>query len=481
MIAAYRPLYAGSDFRLQATPFVELGQTVVSLSVFGGATVLWRSVIGLYDPDDFQNALNAVSSVLSIPEHEAEERLINVLGPVRQKHPPGGTVDAGFLSGILNSADFAKSNYRRDWLVTGVLVRGEPAILGGPKKSLKTSLALDLAVSLGTGTNFLNHFAVPGRLRTLVLSGESGPATIQETAFRICESRQTNLDTADILWGFSLPRLDDAKDLDRLTEYLRQQAVQVVIIDPAYLCLISAGVNISTSNLFQVGPLLRSIGQACRDAETTPVLLHHSRKQGFGRSPANEPLDLDELSQSGFAEWARQWILVNPREAYDPELGRSRLWLGYGGSAGHGGLMGLDITQGRLNDQFGGRRWVTETLTIDQIKLRKTSERETKVDKQHELQSQSEGLTYSDMCGEGIGSKEFVREALDYLSDTGEVRAIQIIKPNGKGKRDYPGYIAINHYPMYILNRSREAARSEEESSTQATETAKGRAGPKKK
>src|SRR4051794_20840473 len=83
---------------------------------------------------------------------------------------------------FLTSADFAEADYSHKWLVRQVLVGGQPGVIGGPKKSLKTSIAVDAAVSVGTGTPFLGRFPVPRKQRVAFLSGESGPATLKDIA-----------------------------------------------------------------------------------------------------------------------------------------------------------------------------------------------------------------------------------------------------------------------------------------------------------
>jgi hypothetical protein len=111
------------------------------------------------------------------------------------------SAQGNFLAGMLNSAAFDRATYSRDWLVKSLLVKGQPAMIGGPKKSLKTSLAIDLAVSLGTGQRFLGRFEIPTPIRVAVLSGESGGATLQETACRIFRSKGKELRECDSLSG----------------------------------------------------------------------------------------------------------------------------------------------------------------------------------------------------------------------------------------------------------------------------------------
>src|SRR6516164_11082089 len=74
----------------------------------------------------------------------------------------------------LSSFWFEEKDFPREWLVEQILVGGQPGVIGGPKKGMKTSIALDLAVSLASGTPFLGVFAVPMRMRVGVISGESG-------------------------------------------------------------------------------------------------------------------------------------------------------------------------------------------------------------------------------------------------------------------------------------------------------------------
>jgi hypothetical protein len=262
---------------------------------------------------------------------------------------------SGFTFRPKDSAAFEKERYAHRWLVENVLVADQPAVIGGPKKSLKTSLAIDLAVSLGTGTPFLGTFRVPERARVAVLSGESGAATLQETARRVCASKRMKLADCDILWQSDLPRLSDPGDRDLLREGLIAAAVRVAVIDPLYLCLLGGQDKASASNLYEVGPLLRDAARACLDAGATPVLVHHATKGAGRKADGSEPPELDDLAFAGIGEFARQWLLVNRREPYRPGTGSHALNLAVGGSAGHSAHWLLDVREGMAGTDRGWR------------------------------------------------------------------------------------------------------------------------------
>src|SRR5262249_21353099 len=151
------------------------------------------------------------------------------------------------------------------------------------------------------------------------------------------------------------PQLADLAQLGALRAGLERGKVEVVIIDPLYLSLLAGGDGSARAeNLYETGPLLLRVAQACLSAAATPILLHHT-KQAAGRE--GERLEVTDLAFSGVAEFARQWLLVSRREPYEPGSGRHRLWLAIGGSAGHGGLWGMDVEEGQLSEDFSGRKW----------------------------------------------------------------------------------------------------------------------------
>ena len=89
---------------------------------------------------------------------------------------------------LLTGADLLALDLRPRFLVRGVLMEGQPMIIGGRSKTLKTSVASDLALSLGSGSPFLGKFDAH-RVNVGFWSGESGAATLRETAKRQAESQ----------------------------------------------------------------------------------------------------------------------------------------------------------------------------------------------------------------------------------------------------------------------------------------------------
>jgi len=281
----------------------------------------------------------------------------------------------GFRWNPIDSAAFAVADYRPAWLAKKALVEKQIAVIGGPQKVLKTSLAVDLAVSLASGTAWLGEFACPPRKRVTVLSGESGPWALQAIARRVCEAKGIDLAGlgVSLCWQFTLPQLALPDQLDALRAGLERDRAEVSIFDPLYLCLLAGADGPRAENLYDTGPLLLRVAQTCLNAGATPILLHHCTKPSARKL---EPLDLADLAFSGVGEFARQWVLISRREAYDPDTGKHRLWLSVGGSVGHGGLWAVDVDEGQLAEDFTGRKWEVTVNTAGDARQRQAQDKE---------------------------------------------------------------------------------------------------------
>ena len=342
---------------------------------------------------------------------------------------------------FLSAAGLASSNFSHEWLVNGVLVKGQPCVIAGPKKCLKTNTLIELAFCLATGNRFLGKFIVPNACNVGVMSGESGPATIQETFARIVKSAGWNPEYVEGLhFCFELPALEDQLDLAQLRRLIKDRNLSALILDPAYLCL---SLGDSASNLFSVGDKLKPLSKLGQETGCTIILVHHTRKS-TGQNEFSEP-QLEEIAFAGFQEWARQWILLNRREAYQPDnAGEHKLWFVAGGSAGHSQSWALDITEGSIEDE-GGRIWETRLMPSQEARAEKLTEKERKKQERKEAQAQedvcktldelrgiSEPVTLTKVRDRVNLPTDRTRLALSSLVDTGQVICEDMKAGNGK-------------------------------------------------
>jgi len=378
-------------------------------------------------------------------------------GHLLGKAPAGNTeLAGGFRAEFLTCMDLERTAGKPRWLVKRILVADQPAVVGGPKKVLKTSLILDLAISLATGTRFLREFEVPQAVKVAVLSGESGKSAILDAARRICRAKNVDFHSCGVLWGFELPRLSSEADMATLGAALVEHGIEVVIIDPLYLCLLAGDTQgRQAGNMFDMGPLLLRVAQACLAAGATPVLVHHARKQNQnGRAKGSEPLDLEDLAFSGVAEFARQWVLLSRREKFDPDVGKHELWLSVGGSAGHAGLYGVDVREGVMDDGFGGREWQVTVYGAPQIvqgrQRAKAAEKTLAKDVEREAEQQkvvnvlngaTVARTVPDIADAAGVSKDKTRKRLAELLQRGVVVRTNVPKAFGSGKTKQPGWL----------------------------------------
>jgi hypothetical protein len=164
--------------------------------------------------------------------------------------------------------------------------------------------------------------------------------------------------------------------MGELRDALRKNHIEVLLIDPLYLCLLGGGTaGPNSANLYEMGPLLLRVAQTCLSIGCTPVLLHHFKITR--RDPLDEP-QLDDLAFAGIQEFARQWVLLGRREKFVPGSGQHDLWLTVGGSAGHSGCWALHIEKGTITDSgiFTGRRWDVTLTTAGEARTTKANERE---------------------------------------------------------------------------------------------------------
>jgi hypothetical protein len=342
-----------------------------------------------------------------------------------------------------DSKEFLAGDYRQEFLVKRVLVRGQPLVIGGPQKTLKTSLLVDLGVSLATATPFLGEFAVPRRVRAALVSGESGEFTLKETCLRVLRAR--GVDPGELAgwlkWNFTLPTVTDLVEMSHFARRLAELEVEIVIIDPFYLCL----GEVDARNVFDMGKALRPVAEFLLSKGITPAIAHHANRM----LPVGDVMELSHLSYAGLAEFARQWVLLNRREKYKHD-GNHDLWLSVGGSVGHGGLWNLHVAEGLQNDDFSGRKWdvtvdtATDTRTAEAADREATRREAKRVEHEQDERAVRAAIEQGDGEASAVTAKE-IRErtgfshdrasgAIRRLRDAGAIFKEQTVRECGRGR-----------------------------------------------
>ena len=250
------------------------------------------------------------------------------------------------LFGGMDWGEIRTTEFKVDYYIEDVLVKGQPCGLGAKSKTMKTTIATDLAVSLLTGGPFLNKFTVNETCRHVsFFSGESGVTKLKDTFTACFNNHRVNSADLDMrLRVFpKLPHFDDMESLKRLRRAIRYRQSDVVIVDPLYLCIGATDTNSSA----MYGRLLDRVHEIVLENEATLILLAHTNKTN--RSGKEHGfLDIDDFTGSGLQLWLRQWILLNRRAEYQHN-NIHELNLAIGGSEGHSGAYELTIRENFKN------------------------------------------------------------------------------------------------------------------------------------
>lgn len=321
-----------------------------------------------------------------------------------------GNADAFTLDPTSAEGLFERSAGRK-WLIEGIAALGQPLICGGPAKTLKTSLMVDLALSVANGAPFLGRFPVPRERPVLMLSGESDRNTILETHDRIARAKGLRENAPGcLLFDFRLPQLADRQHLVEVKRVIRHEEIELLILDPTYLCLRGANVKDST----EMGELYKRFADLCLTESCTPVMVHHDRRGTSGKP------ELANLAHAGIEEFARQWLLLGRRKQYQPGSGFHQLWLTAGGSSGHSAMFAVDVDEGQQQLDFAGRRWNVTVRSESEVEAQVARNDQQRQQRQLGKEDADEAaflgiLDELDQANEGVRAREF-RSALRWGS-----------------------------------------------------------------
>jgi hypothetical protein len=172
------------------------------------------------------------------------------------------------------------------WLVEQLWGDSAVGVIGGAPKCSKTWLALDLALSVATGTACLGKYAVPQPGPALVYLAEDALPAIKERVAGMARHRGLDLDAVPI-HVITAPtlRLDRDPHRGRLLETAKRIRPRLLLLDPLVRLH-----GIDENHAGEVAGLLAYFRSLQRRLDLSVVLVHHTRKNAAGGAAAGQGL-----------------------------------------------------------------------------------------------------------------------------------------------------------------------------------------------
>jgi AAA domain len=198
----------------------------------------------------------------------------------------------------------ARAEERR-WLVTGLWAEEAVGIVGGEPKCCKSFLALDIAVSVASGTPCLRRFPVSRAGRVLLYAAEDALHVVRRRLEGICLAAGVALRDLDVqVITAPTVRLDLDADPASLDETVAKLRPRLLVLDP-FVRLHRIDENASG----EVAPLLAYLRELQRRHGVAVALVHHAKKGG-GRARAGQAL----RGSSEFHAWGDSNLYLRRHE-----------------------------------------------------------------------------------------------------------------------------------------------------------------------
>lgn len=188
----------------------------------------------------------------------------------------------------------SKKLKRPGWAVESIWSEGAHGFLTGEAKAYKSVISCDLAISVASGTPFLNTFAIPATGTVLMIQEENDEGEFQDRMHRIITSRGLGAEASFSRNGSGdsikfkptsdLPiipisnrqfNLLSGQHLMWLQKMIKKYNVKLIILDPFYL--MTPGV--AENEQAQVTPVLKRLLQIKQRFGVGIQIIHHYKKQ----------------------------------------------------------------------------------------------------------------------------------------------------------------------------------------------------------
>jgi hypothetical protein len=192
---------------------------------------------------------------------------------------------------VQRASQLSTAGPQTQWLVEGLWSEQAVGILGGEPKCYKSFLALDVAVSVASGTACLRQFPVRRTGKVLLFPAEDSLAIVRQRLEGIATMAQVDFPSlpVEVITAPSV-RLDTASDRQRLADTIQQLQPILLILDP----LIRLH-RIDENDASQVAALLSYLRELQRRFRLAILLVHHARKDSHSSRPGQALRGSSEL------------------------------------------------------------------------------------------------------------------------------------------------------------------------------------------
>lgn len=182
---------------------------------------------------------------------------------------------------VKRACDLTDAAEQHGWLIEGLWADQAVGILGGEPKCCKSFLALDMAVSVASGTACLRRFRVLRKAPVLLFPAEDSMTVVRQRLEGICAAAHTRLELLPIyVITASRLLLDQPQDREQLRQTVAAINPALLILDP-FIRLHQSDENASK----EVAPLLGYLRQLQRELHVAVLLVHHVRKGSATKRP----------------------------------------------------------------------------------------------------------------------------------------------------------------------------------------------------
>jgi len=217
----------------------------------------------------------------------------------------------------------------RQWLIRGIWPAGDYGVHGAEPKAGKTWNALDLAVSVASGTPWLGAIPVDTQGPVIVFAGEGGEGNIVRRLRAIASARGLRADDLPIWVCTRAPHLTSVEHVAVLAYFVEEIKPVLVVLDPLYLA--ARGAN--GADIYAMGAVLEAPQRICQSANSALLIVTHYNRSRDLKGAAR-------FTGAGPAEWGRVLLAAAVITRHtDPSTKATTV------------LVELDVTGGEIPDQ----------------------------------------------------------------------------------------------------------------------------------